>query len=313
TIECLSGVLNYAKQIISIPDKIRLKELLNPDDDYTEFFDNGYHGMELGLSLEVIKQLVQIYLLSYLSIIKILINDEISRDKLISRENTHRMLIDTMELSKDFAPSVELVDCTFNLYVNNDNDLINFMNNVLQLSVQLKKLANLPKPINLPNETELKWFIETISSHFGPFLQYCTPHTLFLRFLQSIGFEHSTILDFLISNETQFLEFFGTYCKYLEQDVEEFRIECYKFEKKISKVNSSDEISIIEVMNEDINEHKNDNLMSNLRSMETIDHVNEVFCNLREVIQSLMDKQLFPYNASSLVKRIKKVEEILIV
>ncbi|CAG8751988.1 1252_t:CDS:2, partial [Dentiscutata erythropus] len=32
-VEGLSSVLNYAKRIISIPDKIRLEDLLNPDDD----------------------------------------------------------------------------------------------------------------------------------------------------------------------------------------------------------------------------------------------------------------------------------------
>ncbi|CAG8685730.1 4856_t:CDS:2, partial [Dentiscutata heterogama] len=131
-VEGLSSVLNYAKRIISIPDKIRLEDLLNPDDDdHTEFFDNGCYydcnGKKIGLSLEIIKQLVQIYLSSYLSIVNILINDVNSRNELIC-ENTRQVLTDTLELSKDFTPSVKLVDRMFNLYVNNDNDLINYMN-----------------------------------------------------------------------------------------------------------------------------------------------------------------------------------------
>ncbi|KAF0339062.1 protein Lines-like 1 [Gigaspora margarita] len=342
TVECLSGVLNYAKRIISISDKIQLEDLLNPDDDRIEFFDNGCYydcnGKKIGLSLEIVKQLVQIYLSSYLSIVNILINDENSRNELIC-ENTRQVLTDALELSKDFTPSMKLLDRMFNLYVNNDNDLINYMNNVLQLSARLRKLAELPEMINLTNGTELKWILETISSHFDPFLQYCTPHIIFLKFLQSIGFEHSTILDFLISNETRFLEFFVMYCKYLDQNPEGFRTECYKFDKEISNTNSlgetddyaekacPDEIflsSTNELKEDSINVIRNDNFSESYKDgnfgsrtnniepdLDTINLVNELFCNLREVIQSLMDKHLFPYNASSLVKRIRKVEETL--
>ncbi|CAG8552966.1 17444_t:CDS:2 [Cetraspora pellucida] len=299
TIECLSGILNYAKRIISMPDKVQLENLLNPDDDHTEFFDNGYYydcnGTKFGLSLEIIKQLVQIYFSSYLSIVNILINDENLRNELIC-ENSRQVLTNALEVSK--GDSDYSVDCMFNLYVNNDNDLINFMSSALQLSVQLKKLAKLAEEINLNNETGIKWFLETILSHFEPFLQYCTPHTIFLKFLQSIGFEHSTILDFLISNETRFLEFFVTYCRYLVQDFEKFQMECYKFDKEITKINYKNTID----PNTEVNMETD---------LDTINRVNEVFCSLREIVQSLMDKQIFPYNASSLIKRIKNVEEML--
>ncbi|CAG8717533.1 5030_t:CDS:2, partial [Racocetra persica] len=140
-----------------------------------------------------------------------------------------------------FKPSMKLVDCMFNLYVNNDNDLINFMNSVLQLSAQLKKLAKLAEVINVTNETEIK---------------------------------------------------------YLDHNFEEFRMECDKFDKEISKINYKNNFEPNTV----------DNMETDL---DTINQVNEVFCNLREIIQSLMDKQLFPYNASSLIMRIKKVEEML--
>ncbi|CAG8688344.1 10939_t:CDS:1, partial [Dentiscutata heterogama] len=125
------------------------------------------------------------------------------------------------------------------------------------------------------------------------------------------------------------------------QNPEEFQAECYKFDKEISNINSAGEtdyagdacsgeifLSCVSELKEDsIDELKCDNVsgsykdgnfgsktdnMDNMDTdLDTINRVNELFCNLREVIQSLMDKQLFPYNASSLVKRIRKVEETL--
>ncbi|CAG8785670.1 3089_t:CDS:1, partial [Racocetra persica] len=85
---------------------------------------------------------------------------------------------------------------------------------------------------------------------------------------------------------------------YLDQNFEEFRMECDKFDKEISKIiyKNNFEPNIVDNMETDL---------------DAINQVNEAFCNLREIIQSLMDKQLFPYNASSLIKRIKKVEEML--
>ncbi|CAG8848078.1 30841_t:CDS:2, partial [Racocetra persica] len=103
TIGCLSGILNYAKRVITMPDKVQLENLLNPDDDHTEFFDNDYYydcnGTKFGLSLEIIKQLIQIYFSSYLSTVNILINDENSRNELIC-ENTRQVLTNALEWSK---------------------------------------------------------------------------------------------------------------------------------------------------------------------------------------------------------------------
>ncbi|CAG8448679.1 12011_t:CDS:1, partial [Dentiscutata erythropus] len=122
------------------------------------------------------------------------------------------------------------------------------------------------------------------------------------------------------------------------QNPEEFQTECYKFDKEISNINSAGEtdyagdtcsgeifLSSASKLKEDsIDELKCENVSGSYKDgnfgsktdnmdtdLDTIDRVNELFCNLREVIQSLMDKHLFPYNASSLVKRIRKVEETL--
>lgn len=52
------------------------------------------------------------------------------------------------------------------------------------------------------------------------------PHCHFLLLLQSISFDHSVLLDFLISTETCFLEYFVCYLKYLRADWQGFSAAC---------------------------------------------------------------------------------------
>ncbi|KAM6950167.1 protein Lines homolog 1 [Lycodopsis pacificus] len=54
----------------------------------------------------------------------------------------------------------------------------------------------------------------------------CNPHCHFLLLLQSISFDHSILLDFLISTETCFLEYFVRYLKYLSADWRGFTAAC---------------------------------------------------------------------------------------
>ncbi|XP_068427837.1 protein Lines homolog 1 [Clinocottus analis] len=54
----------------------------------------------------------------------------------------------------------------------------------------------------------------------------CNPHCLFLLLLQSVSFDHSILLDFLISSETCFLEYLVRYLKYLRADRRGFAAAC---------------------------------------------------------------------------------------
>ncbi|XP_035017638.1 protein Lines homolog 1 isoform X2 [Hippoglossus stenolepis] len=54
----------------------------------------------------------------------------------------------------------------------------------------------------------------------------CNPHCHFLLLLRSVSFDHSTLLDFLISSETCFLEYFVRYLKYLKADWQGFTAAC---------------------------------------------------------------------------------------
>ncbi|CAJ1048543.1 protein Lines homolog 1 [Xyrichtys novacula] len=52
------------------------------------------------------------------------------------------------------------------------------------------------------------------------------PHCIFLLLLQNVSFDHSILLDFLISTETCFLEYFVRYLKCLTADWQSFAAEC---------------------------------------------------------------------------------------
>lgn len=54
----------------------------------------------------------------------------------------------------------------------------------------------------------------------------CNPHCNFLVLLQSISFDHGILLDFLISTETCFLEYFVRYLRFLRTDWQGFTAAC---------------------------------------------------------------------------------------
>ncbi|KAM7014939.1 protein Lines homolog 1 [Tautogolabrus adspersus] len=65
------------------------------------------------------------------------------------------------------------------------------------------------------------------------------PHCIFLLLLQSVSFDHSMLLDFLISTETCFLEFLVRYLKYLLADWPGFSAACGRIGCHLSLQRSS--------------------------------------------------------------------------
>lgn len=63
------------------------------------------------------------------------------------------------------------------------------------------------------------------------------PHCIFLFLLKNIGFDSTVLLDFLISSETCFLEYFVRYLKLLQKDWDNFFTICNYFDVTESKDN----------------------------------------------------------------------------
>lgn len=58
----------------------------------------------------------------------------------------------------------------------------------------------------------------------------CNPHCHFTLLLQSLSFDHTVLLDFLISNETCFLEYCIHYLKHLRNNWQDFCNACCRIE-----------------------------------------------------------------------------------
>ncbi|KAM4749043.1 protein Lines homolog 1 [Rhinophrynus dorsalis] len=68
------------------------------------------------------------------------------------------------------------------------------------------------------------------------------PHCIFLLLLKNVAFDDSVLLDFLISSETCFLEYFVRYLKLLKEDWPRFCLTCTLFDLSAShKQSSSDD------------------------------------------------------------------------
>lgn len=63
----------------------------------------------------------------------------------------------------------------------------------------------------------------------------CNPHCHFLLLLGSVSFDHSVLLDFLISTETCFLEYFVRYLRFLRSDPPGFAAACRRVDRSERK------------------------------------------------------------------------------
>ncbi|XP_030232432.1 protein Lines homolog 1 isoform X1 [Gadus morhua] len=70
------------------------------------------------------------------------------------------------------------------------------------------------------------------------------PHCHFLLFLRSVSFDPSTLLDFLISSETCFLEYLVRYLKHLRADFPGFLLACRKMEESDPRVRAQLSFSV---------------------------------------------------------------------
>lgn len=94
------------------------ENLLLESNDYTEFIQRNYDDNEQGLSLEIIKKLINIYLSSFISFADIIINkddNECLPDNNISAEYTEQVLSGMMNICKGILSScyIELIYLNF--------------------------------------------------------------------------------------------------------------------------------------------------------------------------------------------------------
>ncbi|RUP47821.1 hypothetical protein BC936DRAFT_145299 [Jimgerdemannia flammicorona] len=221
-------------------------------------------------------------------------------------------------------PQSHLHDLLFDLYGNNDGDLVDLQLQVVRIATLSKKLLAREgySAQRLVCMEELCYNVDgrdedgyvstllafRLSSSLRPPLS-CGPHDLLLHLLHKTGFDHTILLDFLISAETpSFLEFLLLYLRYLEHDLPAFRTCCAKLASKESE--SEEEKEREEDEDESEDEDKDEDVdMDEEEGAEraVVGRVVRVLARLRSAVGA----RGFPYNAASLVKRLTVVEGLL--
>ncbi|KAM9860599.1 protein Lines homolog 1 [Aulostomus maculatus] len=130
-----------------------------------------------------------------------------------------RTLWDVLRRSNVQLTEVTHSCCFFSLlFGEQDDDMMEAAKALLSISLHLRDGS-----ARLPGSADLE----------AACTSGCNPHCHFLLLLQSISFDHSMLLDFLISMETCFLEYFVRYLKYLRADWPGFTAVCQRVDKSL--------------------------------------------------------------------------------
>ncbi len=191
--------------------------------------------------------------------------------------------------------------------------------------------------------TNIPCFLHSLScSDSGVCVWGCNPHCHFILLLRSLSFDHSVLLDFLISSETCFLEYCVRYLKLLREDRTAFSSSCRHIEDcagapsvqapsavsetldvvprtrssadvpRLVDYGSSDESEEAE---ERVSDRDSGNTEADSGKVQT-EHASDsllgkVFVclmDLRSAVTRIHNRGLFPYNPTSLLKLLNSID-----
>ncbi|XP_010609376.1 protein Lines homolog 1 [Fukomys damarensis] len=126
-------------------------------------------------------------------------------------------------LKPHLQPSLQLHNpCEWlsRVFIEQDDDMLEAAKASLSIYLQLSR--EYESTGSLTQEKEM-WMHHTHENGYNP-------HCIFIFFLKNIGFDSTVLLDFLISSETCFLEYFVRYLKLLQKDWDNFFTICKVFD-----------------------------------------------------------------------------------
>lgn len=133
-------------------------------------------------------------------------------------------------LKPHLQPSLQshnLCEWLSRVFIEQDDDMLEAAKALLGIYLKLTRECEATE--SLSQETEM-WSHHTHENGYNP-------HCIFLFLLKNIGFDSTVLLDFLISSETCFLEYFVRYLKLLQKDWDNFFTICKYFDVTESKDN----------------------------------------------------------------------------
>ncbi|EMP41680.1 Protein Lines like protein, partial [Chelonia mydas] len=118
--------------------------------------------------------------------------------------------------SQHFHPNVHPCEWLSMVFIEQDDDMLEAAKSLLTVYLKFDRLWHDDAGnLRIEAEEDETWIYLTHESG-------CNPHCIFLFFLKSIAFDSTVLLDFLISSETCFLEYFVRYLKLLREDWHHF-------------------------------------------------------------------------------------------
>lgn len=177
--------------------------------------------------------------------------------------------------------TTELIPALFDLFQEQDRILVDICNSLL--AIYISCTTDSAQFVGL-SEDEI-----TALSSIGTLSLYLSPHKIFLSLLHSLGYDHSILIDFLISNETNLLLYFLTYLKLVVREWETFVNETFPL------------IPLAASRLEVLDQEKQDSAFHLICD-----------CILRTLfaVRRLNEKNLFPYNVAPLLKNMSAIEEL---
>ncbi|DAA17719.1 protein Lines homolog 1 isoform X1 [Bos indicus] len=133
-------------------------------------------------------------------------------------------------LKPHLQPSLQshnLCEWLSRVFIEQDDDMLEAAKALLGIYLKLTRECEATE--SLTQEKEM-WNHHTHENGYNP-------HCIFLFLLKNIGFDPTVLLDFLISSETCFLEYFVRYLKLLQKDWDNFLTICNYFDVTESKDN----------------------------------------------------------------------------
>ncbi|XP_043350535.1 protein Lines homolog 1 isoform X8 [Dermochelys coriacea] len=121
-----------------------------------------------------------------------------------------------LKSSQHFHPNVHPCEWLSMVFIEQDDDMLEATRSLLTVYFKFDRLWHDDAGnLCIEAEEDETWICLTHESG-------CNPHCIFLFFLKSIAFDSTVLLDFLISSETCFLEYFVRYLKLLREDWHHF-------------------------------------------------------------------------------------------
>jgi hypothetical protein len=103
-----------------------------------------------------------------------------------------------------------------------------------------------------------------------------------------MGLDHTTLLDMLISQDTQFLRFFLQFLRYIEENTDDFKIACSR--------------AAVDLLHSD---DSNEDDMSDGSAADT--QMLEIVSEILDALRLDLQMSEFPYNPQIMINRLQRV------